>query len=134
MESNEDVMDPGEDVMEIDEDIMDTHEEAADTDEEVILEADAMETQVGKLRSYPSTDASKFNWLKELADYKAERLPSLDRVIFKGIRSGHRDAVFVDRPAKSRVPQTVAEAFDIARIYLDMQFEKVAIAMMPRYT
>lgn len=115
-------------IVESDEDVMDTDEEATDTDGKTILEADAMETLEGKHRSYPSKHALKFNWLKELADYKAERLPNLDRVIFKGIRLGHRDAVFVDRPAKLLIPQTVAEAFDTARIDLDMQFEKVAIS------
>lgn len=104
-----------------DKEFTDRDEELTDTDEEAIIEADAKETNEDVHRSYPNEHASEYDWLKELADHKAEFLPELGRVVF--ILHHHTSAF--DRSMQWVIPRTVAEAFEAAGIDVNVRLKEL---------
>lgn len=103
-----------------DKEVTDRDEELTDTDEEAIIEA-AKETNEDVHRSYPNEHASEHDWLKELADHKAEFLPELGRVVF--ILHHHTSAF--DRSMQWIIPRTVAEALETAGIDVNVGLKEL---------
>lgn len=78
---------------------------------------------------YHEKYASKYEWLKELADQKAEYLPELGLVVLKGVELGYqyRHTLLVDlldRPARWFIPQKVVEAFEGAGVDVDVEVKE----------
>lgn len=97
-----------------DEEVMDPDEEVTDTAGEAIIEADVKGTTECVHRSYRDKYASKYHWLKELADQRADFPPNLDRVVSKGTVSVCRHPLRVpdDTRAYRTTEMVVAEAFE----------------------
>lgn len=114
-----------EEFMDTDNEVTDIDEELIDNDGKAIVEADTKETNECVYRSYRDKHASRYDWLKELADHKAEYLPELDRVVFIGPELRHGHSSVYNRPRKCVILELVAEAFEAAGINVDVGLKEL---------